>query len=150
MKLICGPIKMIDWLIDWRRSFVSRYVFNPFKTPLRRILNKRGISLATDKISSRKTRAKQINIQTQGRQPNVRMIESSDRHSVPKQQKIRNNGGNNVKMQRRLNNDCIFNLRVSRELWLIQFVSHCPSYPLEMCKTASRFVRQRNIKPWPT
>ena len=44
--------------------------------------------------------------------------------------------------QPQLNNDLIFNLRISRELRIIQFVYTVRNIPNRTCKTASKFEKQ--------
>ena len=44
--------------------------------------------------------------------------------------------------QPQLNNDLIFNLRISRELRIIQFVYTVRNIPNRICKTATKFEKQ--------
>ena len=78
---------------------------------------------------------RQTNLQTQAREPNKQMIESAGRRSYPKSEKQLKQQWQQRQRQRRLKNYLIFNLRISREIKLIQFVYSVRNIPNRICKT---------------
>ena len=81
--------------------------------------------------------AKQTNAQTQARQRNKQMAESAGRRSLLKFKQHRQER----QRQRRLQNDFIFNRRISREFRFIQLVKSVRNIPNRICKTASKFKK---------
>ena len=119
---------MSSWYFDYQEGSFG-FGFRNFS----RSLNNRRMSLAqiitTEWTAEKCSEKRQINAPTQARQPNKQIVKSAGRRSLPKQQR---------QQQPRLKNDLIFNLRLSREFRLLQFV-----YIVKVPQT--EYARQRQI-----